>query len=161
MADDVRAAYPAVPEDRLHVIYNGIDAEFYHHDENTNIVEDLGVDLSRPYVTFVGRITPTKGVPHLLRAGLAVDPSVRLVLLAGAADAGAQGRDGRGDRAVALDTGRGHRRQRDVAARERSAGAVTRAGVPLPVGLRATRHRQPRGHGLRDGGRGECRRWDP
>jgi starch synthase len=44
------------------------------------------VDLSRPYVTFVGRITRQKGVPHLLRAGLQLDPSVQLVLLAGAAD---------------------------------------------------------------------------
>jgi starch synthase len=37
-------------------------------------------------VTFVGRITRQKGVPHLLRAGLRLDPSVQLVLLAGAAD---------------------------------------------------------------------------
>jgi alpha-maltose-1-phosphate synthase len=86
MADDVRAAYPAVPDDRLHVIYNGIDADFYRHDDGTDIVEGLGVDLSRPYVTFVGRITRQKGVPHLLRAGLEVDPSVQLLLLAGAAD---------------------------------------------------------------------------
>jgi starch synthase len=86
MADDVLAAYPAVSEERLHVIYNGIDADFYHHDAGTDIVEALGVDLSRPYVTFVGRITRQKGVPHLLRAGLAVDPTVQLLLLAGAAD---------------------------------------------------------------------------
>jgi starch synthase len=86
MANDIRAAYPAVSDERLHVIYNGIDADFYHHDERTDIVEGLGVDLSRPYVTFVGRITRQKGVPHLLRAGLEVDPSVQLLLLAGAAD---------------------------------------------------------------------------
>ncbi len=86
MARDVRAAYPAVPADRLHVIYNGIDADFYHHDADTAVIQGLGVDLTRPYVTFVGRITRQKGVPHLLRAGLAVDPSVQLVLLAGAAD---------------------------------------------------------------------------
>ena len=86
MADDVVAAYPAIEADRIHVIYNGIDADFYHHDPATDIVEGLGVDLGRPYVTFVGRITRQKGVPHLLRAGLEVAPEVQLVLLAGAAD---------------------------------------------------------------------------
>jgi starch synthase len=86
MADDVVAAYPAIDPDRIHVIYNGIDADFYHHDSATDIVEGLGVDLGRPYVTFVGRITRQKGVPHLLRAGLDVAPEVQLVLLAGAAD---------------------------------------------------------------------------
>jgi starch synthase len=68
------------------VISNGIDAEFYHPDPATHVLERLGVDLDRPYVTFVGRITRQKGVPHLLRAGLQLDPSVQLVLLAGAAD---------------------------------------------------------------------------
>ena len=86
MAEDVRTAYPAVDPTRLHVIHNGIDAEFYHPVAETDVLERLGVDLSRPYLTFVGRITRQKGVPHLLRAGLMLDPSVQLVLLAGAAD---------------------------------------------------------------------------
>ena len=50
------------------------------------MLERLGVDLSRPYVAFVGRITRQKGVPHLLRAGLAFDRDLQIVLLAGAAD---------------------------------------------------------------------------
>jgi starch synthase len=86
MADDVRAAYPELDRDRISVIYNGIDADFYRPDDNTDVVESLGVDLSRPYVTFVGRITRQKGVPHLLRAALAFDPQLQVVLLAGAAD---------------------------------------------------------------------------
>ena len=86
MAADVRAAYPDVDPDRIHVIYNGIDADFYRPDPATDVVEGLGIDLGRPYVTFVGRITRQKGVPHLLRAGLQLNPSVQLVLLAGAAD---------------------------------------------------------------------------
>jgi starch synthase len=86
MAADVRAAYPDVDPDRIHVIYNGIDADFYRPDPATDVVEGLGIDLGRPYVTFVGRITRQKGVPHLLRAGLQLEPSVQLVLLAGAAD---------------------------------------------------------------------------
>jgi starch synthase len=86
MRADVLACYPAIDPDKVHVIRNGIDAEFYHPDPSTQVLERLGVDLSRPYVTFVGRITRQKGVPHLLRAGLRLDPSVQLVLLAGAAD---------------------------------------------------------------------------
>ena len=45
-----------------------------------------GVDPSRPYVIFVGRITRQKGVPVLLRAAAALDPAAQLVLCAGAAD---------------------------------------------------------------------------
>jgi len=86
MRDDVLASYPALDPARVHVIHNGIDAEFYRPDPETDVLERLGVDLGRPYVAFVGRITRQKGVPHLLRAGLLTDPEVQLVLLAGAAD---------------------------------------------------------------------------
>lgn len=86
MAADVRSAYPDVDPSRIHVIYNGIDADFYRPDPGSDVIDQLGIDRSRPYVTFVGRITRQKGVPHLLRAGLELDTSVQLVLLAGAAD---------------------------------------------------------------------------
>jgi starch synthase len=86
MRDDVLAAYPGIPPERVHVIHNGIDSDFYRPDRGTDVLESIGVDLERPYVAFVGRITRQKGVPHLLRAGLHLDPSVQLVLLAGAAD---------------------------------------------------------------------------
>jgi starch synthase len=83
---DVLASYPALDESRVHVVHNGIDADFYRPDLNTDVLERLGVDLDRPSAAFVGRITRQKGVPHLLRAALQFDPSVQLVLLAGAAD---------------------------------------------------------------------------
>jgi starch synthase len=86
MREDVLACYPSVDPAKVHVISNGIDADFYHPDPATHVLERIGVDPNRPYVTFVGRITRQKGVPHLLRAGLQLDPSVQLVLLAGAAD---------------------------------------------------------------------------
>ena len=86
MRDDVLASYPVIDPARVHVISNGIDADFYRPDPGTDVLERLGVDLDRPYVAFVGRITRQKGVPHLLRAGLRLDPAVQLVLLAGAAD---------------------------------------------------------------------------
>jgi starch synthase len=68
------------------VIYNGIDTDFYRPDPDTSVLERIGVDLTRPYAAFVGRITRQKGVPHLLRAGLAFDRDLQIVLLAGAAD---------------------------------------------------------------------------
>ena len=86
MREDVLASYPAIDPDRVHVISNGIDADFYRPDPGVDVLERLGVDLARPFVAFVGRITRQKGVPHLLRAGLHLDPAVQLVLLAGAAD---------------------------------------------------------------------------
>ena len=68
------------------MIRNGIDAEQYAPDPNTDVLERYGVDMSRPSVVFVGRITRQKGVPVLLRAAAHLDPDVQLVLCAGAPD---------------------------------------------------------------------------
>ncbi len=81
MKADILASYPALDEARLHVVYNGIDTDFYRPDPDTTVLERIGVDPTRPYVAFVGRITRQKGVPHLLRAGLAFDRDLQIVLL--------------------------------------------------------------------------------
>jgi len=86
MRADILSSYPSLDESRLHVVYNGIDTDFYRPDPDTSVLERLGVDLGRPYVAFVGRITRQKGVPHLLRAAQGFDPALQVVLLAGAAD---------------------------------------------------------------------------
>jgi alpha-maltose-1-phosphate synthase len=86
MREDVLSAYPAVDPAKIHVVYNGIDAEQYAPDPATDVVERYGVDPSRPAVVFVGRITRQKGVPVLLRAAAHLDPDVQLVLCAGAPD---------------------------------------------------------------------------
>jgi len=86
MRADILSSYPALDEQKLHVVYNGIDTDFYRPDPDRSVLERIGVDPGRPYVAFVGRITRQKGVPHLLRAGLAFDPDLQVVLLAGAAD---------------------------------------------------------------------------
>ena len=80
------AAYPAVDPDRVRVVYNGIDTEQYQPDPATDVVERLGMDLTRPSVTFVGRITRQKGLPYLLRAARSIPESAQLILLAGAPD---------------------------------------------------------------------------
>ena len=86
MREDVLSAYPAVDPSKIHVIYNGIDAEQYSPDPATDVLERYGVDTSKPSVVFVGRITRQKGVPVLLRAAAHLDPDVQLVLCAGAPD---------------------------------------------------------------------------
>src|SRR3954470_642702 len=86
MRADILACYPGLDPERLHVIYNGIDTDFYRPDPDPVVLERIGVDAARPYVAFVGRITRQKGVPHLLRAAQAFDRDLQVVLLAGAAD---------------------------------------------------------------------------
>ena len=86
MRSDILGCYPAVDPERVHVVYNGVDTGFYRPVDDTDILDRLGIDPDRPSVVFVGRITRQKGVPHLLRAALRIDPTIQLVLLAGAAD---------------------------------------------------------------------------
>jgi starch synthase len=86
MRRDILAAYPAIPEERVQVIYNGIDAEQYAPDRGVDVLERYGVDPARPSVVFVGRITRQKGVPYLLEAALQFEGDAQLVLCAGAPD---------------------------------------------------------------------------
>jgi starch synthase len=86
MRDDVLRCYPDVEPDRVHVLHNGIDTEEYQPDRGTDVLTRHGIDPDRPSVVFVGRITRQKGLPHLLRAALALDPSAQIVLCAGAPD---------------------------------------------------------------------------
>jgi alpha-maltose-1-phosphate synthase len=86
MRADLLRCYPGVDPGRVHVVHNGIDTEEYQPDLGTNVLEQHGIDPERPSVVFVGRITRQKGLPHLLRAALSLDPAVQLVLCAGAPD---------------------------------------------------------------------------
>src|SRR5580704_10287736 len=65
---DILRAYPDVQEDRIHVIYNGIDLAQYQKTTDTSALPGFGVNLARPYILFVGRITRQKGVTHLADA---------------------------------------------------------------------------------------------
>jgi starch synthase len=86
MRRDVLTAYPHVAESRIHVVYNGIDTEQYKPDPGTDVIERLGIDLTRPTVVFVGRITRQKGLPYLMRACHDLPEQAQIVLLAGAPD---------------------------------------------------------------------------
>lgn len=78
---------------RVHVIYNGIDADFYRPVAETDALARHGVDASVPYVLFVGRITRQKGIVHLARAVRHLDPGVGVVLCAGQPDTPEIGRE--------------------------------------------------------------------
>jgi starch synthase len=93
MREDILACYPAADPERVHVIYNGIDADEYRPDRGTDVLERFGVDADRPSVVFVGRITRQKGVEHLLEAARSFDPAAQLVLCAGAPDTPELGAD--------------------------------------------------------------------
>ncbi|HUN33026.1 MAG TPA: glycogen synthase [Trebonia sp.] len=86
MRADIRQAYPFIDPRRIHVIRNGIDTAEYAPDPSTDVLTEHGISADRPYVIFVGRITRQKGLPVLLRAAASLDPSVQLVLCAGAPD---------------------------------------------------------------------------
>jgi len=99
MRDDVLRTYPALDPNRVHVVRNGIDTDVWYPappqsaDERStkgqaqdSVLEELGVDRSRPIVAFVGRITRQKGVAHLIAAAHYFAPEIQLVLCAGAPD---------------------------------------------------------------------------
>jgi starch synthase len=83
---DILRAYPDVPPDRIHVIYNGIDLNEYQKTADTTALTKYGVDPALPYVLFVGRITRQKGVTHLVEAIRYLPPDTQVVLCAGAPD---------------------------------------------------------------------------
>jgi glycogen synthase len=82
-----------VPPEKVHVIYNGIDLAQYQPTADTTALTRYGVDPTRPYVLFVGRITRQKGIIHLVNAIPEIDPALQIVLCAGAPDTPEIGRE--------------------------------------------------------------------
>jgi glycogen synthase len=76
----------SVPEERVHIIHNGIDLDEYQKTPATDALVRHGVDPNRPFVLFVGRVTRQKGIIHLVHAITHIDPSLQVVLCAGAPD---------------------------------------------------------------------------
>ena len=76
----------AVQPAHVQVIHNGIDTEFYRPVHEADALERHGIDVSQPYLLFVGRITRQKGIVHLARAIRHLDPRIGVVLCAGQPD---------------------------------------------------------------------------
>ncbi len=86
MRHDILRSYPAIDESRVSVVHNGIDLERWKPNRDDELVGSLGIDVNRPTVVFVGRITRQKGLPFLLQAIDKLDTDVQVVLCAGAPD---------------------------------------------------------------------------
>tara|TARA_R110002049_G_scaffold289046_2_gene471761 strand:- start:6985 stop:8187 length:1203 start_codon:yes stop_codon:yes gene_type:complete len=78
--------YFNVDENKVKVIYNGINLEQYVVTKSTSTLEEYGIDKTKPYVLFVGRITRQKGIIHLVNAIKYIDPDTQIILCAGAPD---------------------------------------------------------------------------
>jgi starch synthase len=82
---DIERLFDVDPK-RVHVIHNGIDLDEYHKVDSTKAPEKYHVDLTKPYLLFVGRITRQKGIVHLVRAIEFMDRDFQIILCAGAPD---------------------------------------------------------------------------
>ncbi|PRZ02785.1 glycogen synthase (ADP-glucose) [Isoptericola sp. CG 20/1183] len=89
MRDDILRCYPELDPDRVHVVHNGIDLDGWvrpSDDVVARVAGQHGIDVGRPAVVFVGRITRQKGLPDFLRAAARLPREVQVVLCAGAPD---------------------------------------------------------------------------
>ncbi|MEM7602698.1 MAG: glycogen synthase [Verrucomicrobiota bacterium] len=75
-----------VPEEKVPVIYNGIDPDEYQPKFAPDVLKKHGIDPAVPFVLFVGRITRQKGIVHLVNAIKHLDAGTQVVLCAGAPD---------------------------------------------------------------------------
>lgn len=75
-----------VDENKIHMVYNGIDLDEYQESSSTESLIKHGIDPTLPYVLFVGRITRQKGIIHLVNAIKYLNKDVQVVLCAGAPD---------------------------------------------------------------------------
>lgn len=89
---DVLRLFEVAPE-KVHVIHNGIDLDEYRAVAGTDVLTRHGIDPDKPFVLFVGRITRQKGIIHLVEAIPEIDPSIQVVLAAGAPDTPEIGRE--------------------------------------------------------------------
>lgn len=85
MRRDVVEAYGVQPE-KVTVIHNGIDPEFYQPTFDDALLREYGIDPEIPFVLFVGRITRQKGISQLIGATRLFNPDCQVVFCAGAPD---------------------------------------------------------------------------
>ncbi len=86
MRSDALMCYPAIDPEKVVVVHNGIDTDFYRPAAGVEALTSRGIDPGLPTVVFVGRITRQKGIVHLLRAAEHIPPAAQLVLCASGPD---------------------------------------------------------------------------
>lgn len=86
MRDDILRCYPNIPQERVTVVYNGVDLTLWKPTYDDAVLTANGIDKDRPSVVFIGRITRQKGLPYLLKAAEQLPPDVQIIICAGAAD---------------------------------------------------------------------------
>jgi len=85
MKRDVIEAY-GVSADKVTIIHNGIDPNFYTPTFDDELLKELGINPTIPFVLFVGRITRQKGISQLISAAKYFNSNCQIVLCAGAPD---------------------------------------------------------------------------
>jgi starch synthase len=86
MRTDVLRAYPFLDPAKVTVVHNGVDTAIWKPSPDEDALRRMGIDSSRPYVLFVGRITRQKGLVHLLAAAHHFPMGVQIVLAASSPD---------------------------------------------------------------------------
>ena len=107
MKRDVHELY-SVPDEKIAVIPNGIDLDEYKPTFDEAVLKKYGIDASRPFVLFVGRITRQKGILHLANALKYLPNDTQMVLCAGAPDTPEIGEEMKGRIEAAGDAGAEH-----------------------------------------------------
>ena len=163
MRDDVLRSYPAVDPGQVQVVHNGIDTELWSPVHDADRVR-------------VARRRPRPPVGRLRRPDHPPEGAAALPARGRPAAARRPGRPVRRRARHPRDRGRGRwasstgsRESRDgvvwirdmLPARRRRRPADRRHRVRLPLDLRATGHREPRGDGVRDRRRGHRDRRHP
>ncbi len=75
-----------VPEERIHVIHNGIDLQEFRKVQSQEVLTRYGIPAGHPYVLFVGRMTRQKGITYLIQALSYLDEEFPVVLCASSPD---------------------------------------------------------------------------
>ncbi|MDH3495189.1 MAG: glycogen synthase [Gemmatimonadota bacterium] len=82
---DVLRLFAVAPE-RVWAIPNGIDTAAWHRAPNAALLARYGVDPTRRYVLFLGRVSRQKGIDLFLRAAAALPRDAQVVLCATSPD---------------------------------------------------------------------------
>jgi len=70
-----------VKPEKIKVIYNGIDADIFKLLDKTDARKELGIDISKKVILFVGNLKPVKGLTYLIKGFAGIANSSQNVVL--------------------------------------------------------------------------------